>query len=419
MKRKTAYRVFFAMTIGFTTIRLFLSSISMLIVSSELVGKILFYGIYAVCFIILIPVFASMIKVRDLLIMLVWTGYCYAMARSAAMDSVIYIDTIKYILVFGTVFFLTGILLVCNQHMARDVLYNLPIPLNLMGISQYALRIMCFSSTAIDTYSMEMTYASLVSATICTVVFLSGQLNDEVPVHSWSSNKEIAVINLVVSYVLVLLGGSRGPVLALFIIASICSVYSIKKKKNVGSLLVVTVGLFVAILSVSVLFEISTNYTANNIRIVTMLQKKELLSTSGREHYVYAALQGIRDNAFSGIGVFHDRVYIYSVFHRSYAVNSTGSYPHNIILEILLQYGIPLGAILLFILFILIIHAFKQSSDSGEIEMICTLLGIGFFPLMVSKSYVQTWEFYMLIGYLLGSKRQYCRVSHLKRRRIA
>ena len=140
-------------------------------------------------------------------------------------------------------------------------------------------------------------------------------------------------------------------------------------------------------------------------RFFKLFAYSDVFNLSGRDYLFSSSMQGIGENALIGVGVFNDRVYLYNVYHRSYTLNSVGSYSHNIFLELFLQFGIPIGLILSVILIVLLLRVYRFSYKTNTVFVYLLLLGMGFLPLLISKSYTQTWEFYMLIGFLLRSKK--------------
>ena len=411
ISREKAYLVLVSLCLAFTTIRLFFGAISIYIIGNETVGKLLFYVVLLLCAFFAMPYYIKNVTIKSMILFLCWIFYCYLCARSAQLDSDLYKNEIKYMFVFGGLYFFIGKSFYSNKDIVKEQLYRLPTILNIIGILNFVLlgangEKVSTSISGAD-YSMELSYANLISATICTVIFVAGELGDVTFLRNVSRIKEkrmLLVINLPISYLLVLIGGSRGPLLALFFVAIFGSIYSLVRHKNIIAIACLLLsgcfGLFFAFSGAASVF------LNSEMRSLSMLADNNLLATSGREHYYSAAIKGIWENKFLGVGVFKDRVCIFKHFHRYYAWTSYGSYPHNIVLEVLLQFGIPLGALLFYFFGNRLRIAWKQFKLAHAQEVFLVIIGVGLFPLLVSKSYIQTWEFYLLVGVLLECKKQ-------------
>lgn len=432
--------------IGFTSFRILIDSLFSILGIST-VGTIAFYLYILVLFVQALPYFTKTITFPRTIFFMAWILYCVVSAKRTTMDSALYLSYIKYILVFGGAYLLLGQTAFRYSSIAKEELYKLPAVLNIVGMLNYS--IIRYSGAGLSgaaasaDYSMELSYANLVPALICTVILLAGDLDK----HGEKSNRAVItvdrpaeslhrnipavtytvmllsgdwnnrrlnskvnilndrrlfyLINMAIAYVLVFLGGSRGPVMVLGIMAIFSSIYSIVRHKNKLMIALFIIAGFFAIAFLAIAFDF-VSFNASN-RIVRLLMNKDILDTSGREHYAEAAIAGIKEHTWLGTGVFRDRIYIYDRFHRSYAINSFGSYPHNILLEFLLQFGVIIGTGLLFFILHMIRSAYKGVDETKAQEVFLYILGVGIMPLLVSKSYVQTWEFYLLLGYLIES----------------
>ena len=80
-----------------------------------------------------------------------------------------------------------------------------------------------------------------------------------------------------------------------------------------------------------------------------------------------------------------------------------GTYPHNLFLELLLQYGWVIGLFLCVLLLVLLVKALLKK-NRPEFVFIVLLLPCGFFKLMVTGSYLnQEPAFYALLGFCLNA----------------
>ena len=409
---KRIYSVLIVLTLAFSTIRIFFGNLSLLVLGTEIIGKLFFYAIYFLVFLFSYTYIFPSVKKRYILVGIGWFIYCVIMAITTKQDTAGYLSLIKYIVVFGSLYFIIGQSISRNAVIIRKTICYMPAILNIFGLVNYFISRRVSVAIQSADYSMEQTYANLVNALICIVILFAGDLekNDFSRELPWyCKGKWFYIINLLFSTILILLGGSRGPILAMALVLVFSFFYSLTKRKNISTII-----LFVLLMCTCCFFllfyiEVNRGETVgvdSSIRIVNMISEGNMIQLSGRDKYIEISLKGIQENKLYGLGVFHDRIYIYNLFHRSYTLNSLGSYSHNIFLEIILQFGIPIGAIVIIVLMFLIIQGYIRSVQREEVEVYLLLVGIGLFPLLVSKSYVQSWEFYLLLGYLLQNDKK-------------
>lgn len=139
-------------------------------------------------------------------------------------------------------------------------------------------------------------------------------------------------------------------------------------------------------------------------RTISMLQNSKLFDTSSRELIYSTAVDYIKNNAFAIEGLFGDRYYIR--FYESYIV-----YPHNLILELMMDFGFFLGGIISAIIFI----SFFKSLRAGDKNKKIILSSVGsvvLCRLFVSSSFMIEGLFYTLIGLIINSQKK---LKHIKR----
>lgn len=109
----------------------------------------------------------------------------------------------------------------------------------------------------------------------------------------------------------------------------------------------------------------------------------------------------IHNHVFWGSGIGNDRVLISSntlVFEQ----DLMGNYPHNIFLELLMQYGLIIGGIIILYVIYKIFSFLYVEKDKYSIMIFNILMGMGFFPLLYSSSYIENPLFFLLMGYTLN-----------------
>lgn len=137
-------------------------------------------------------------------------------------------------------------------------------------------------------------------------------------------------------------------------------------------------------------------------RTMDMLTGNELFSTSTRDYIYELSLYYIKNNLYNIQGLFADR----------YLLRLTDdwiAYPHNLILELMIDFGVVIGALLSIIIFIqYIIQIIKSNLEKRTV--IGILATIVIIRLMVSSSYMIEGLFYTVVGLLLNPydmKRQF------------
>ncbi|MDR2381490.1 MAG: O-antigen ligase family protein [Bifidobacteriaceae bacterium] len=137
-------------------------------------------------------------------------------------------------------------------------------------------------------------------------------------------------------------------------------------------------------------------------RVLTYFGRGALLDGRGRGEIAQAALDAIWQHPF-GVGPLADRARIGDrvAFEGLEEGAIVGLYPHNIVLEVILQWGIAGGSLLLVALVLLIRAAFRRRPAAGPTLWVG--IGFGLMPLFVSGSYLTYSGFWALLGLSLGA----------------
>ena len=123
---------------------------------------------------------------------------------------------------------------------------------------------------------------------------------------------------------------------------------------------------------------------------------------SGRNQIYSICIDYIIDNPAKGLGVFGDRLYLDKMLFLS---DDVGMYPHNLVLELFMQYGVVLGILFCFIAAIVFYKAAKnifRQKNNVLIDLFVFVLSIGLLPLMFSGSYIINNNFGVLMGFCLN-----------------
>lgn len=187
-------------------------------------------------------------------------------------------------------------------------------------------------------------------------------------------------------FVLILLLGSRGPivVLAMYYAVDMLFLNKVKDKAKMIALAILVVVVGLAFLPRYVDLESS--------RTLNLLNQGVFVShDSGREEVVYSKIRPyLYDSPIFGHGVGADRLFL------------DGSYAHNIFYEVLVQYGFFCGSVLIISFFLWLLKMFRNriiKNYLGGRPMFIMMLLYGFVPLLVSNSYLISFPFCLMMGY--------------------
>ncbi|WP_313180560.1 O-antigen ligase family protein, partial [Lacrimispora sp.] len=193
-------------------------------------------------------------------------------------------------------------------------------------------------------------------------------------------------------------GGTRGSLLCLFALFIGFLIFS--KKWKICIVLCFSVLLIALNINpiVNLLYSITTSLGISS-RILEALLGTNMSSisfTNGRTTITNVAFDLIKENTL-GYGYLGERAYLND---RVWWFTTDG-YAHNIFLEIILQFGIFFGFLLIVALIYLIFNfAIKFNANNAAFS-----IGIIYMcycvHLMVSRSYTTTFEFWFLLGLLL------------------
>ncbi len=220
------------------------------------------------------------------------------------------------------------------------------------------------------------------------------------------------------AFVIILLAGSRGPMICLGAAFLLFEIYRFTRIRTPsGKLLALfAVGMVVLIVVIIGLPVISMGFirllSSLNIdsRTVEKLLAGEIMNDSGRSNIYEISRNMIRNGGPFGYGFYGDRYVIGRTWHYGY--------PHSIFYEILIEYGVLLGGVLIAIFAFLFLRMLFRCRDDSWM-----LLLIVFFcssiKLMLSDSFWYYWPFWGLLGVLGLWSKEYRRTVAEKRRRVS
>ena len=206
----------------------------------------------------------------------------------------------------------------------------------------------------------------------------------------------------VFSVLFILLYCSRGPLLC-WIFLIIISLLCLNSIKPIRRYALVFVGC-IAIVSLAMSYEyylyilkgISDVFSVNS-RSISLLLNGEISHSSGRNVLLAYFIEKIKSNPVIGYGAFG-------------AWPSPGEYPHNIFVELIVSFGIPLGLILLLGILFIIIRGILVS-DMYTQKLIILFLSMS-VSLLVSGSFLTNWHFYVCIALCLSAYKKKVYIKH-------
>lgn len=190
-------------------------------------------------------------------------------------------------------------------------------------------------------------------------------------------NNKIYLICFLLGLALILLLGSRGA-LVCCLAGSIIILYSVRKNLNFKLIILLFTILIIFIFLLILYSRIDVAFS----RTLNMLISRDFFSDSGRFEIIETLYANFN---ILGSGIYSERIFI-------------NTYPHNIFVEFLFQYGLLIG-IFLCISLLLLLKKGCQCKDQSIKYLVILLLSAGFFKLLFSSSYANgEIEFFMLLA---------------------
>lgn len=222
----------------------------------------------------------------------------------------------------------------------------------------------------IEDYDMSFSYACLMPMLVL-----------------YSQKRPVSIAASIFIFLSVIAIGSRGA--AIIFVAFV--VLDFFRNKNKWRFLLLIVGaLFIVLFP---MFSSVLDSVGISSRTITMFNSGNVMDESSRTLLYNYFVSQLLDNPLLGIGLFGDRIF------------TNGSYCHNILLEVCLNWGVVLGPILIIIMAYNIIKTYINSNQWIK-DLYLIFIFIGILPFMFSGSYLIDNGFAFLIGMtvLLSSK---------------
>ncbi len=257
------------------------------------------------------------------------------------------------------------------------------------GYYQIVLAIIFFVSVDLNMIKYDMVYSYLVL--VPAIIFTYKIFNDF---------KVFYILLIGFCLFAITVVGSRGPLLAF---ASYCVIISINgligrknklKRQNIWFLLsILAIALIMVLFYKEVLFGINYGFSivGINSRTITILINNDIDFSSGRTIIYEFIIEKIFQQPFWGYGIAGDRVLL------------DGTYPHNIFLEIFVQFGLLIGGGIVVVLIYHWILAIFKNTNKVEKDLIFMFFSLGLVQLFFTGSYLTTRDFWLFMAICLNT----------------
>lgn len=237
------------------------------------------------------------------------------------------------------------------------------------------------------TYDQGLTYSYLISA-----IILCGSLFEKVNIKK--------LIPFLLCLFSMLSFGARGPIVCVaiyFIVRLTVLLLNKQPLKAILILLVYILGFLIIYINLETIIQFTIqrfDEMGFSTRVLSRILDNSLLEDKARKQIYIYCIDYIKSNPNGVGGPVNDRIYLSKVL---YGWNDVlGCYPHNFFLEIIMQFGLLFGVIILIVFILFVIKAYKNNKTSENVLLM--FLGFGFIPLLFSGSYVSFAPFWMLIA---------------------
>ena len=257
-----------------------------------------------------------------------------------------------------------------------------------LAITLFLFLLLIKSSKPVD--YMSFAYMMLSPIIIC---FVEG----------WRKNKKLLIWPIVSSFILFVIG-CRGALVTLlvFLMLCFCKYYLFNKisMKYLVIKIFFLVGAFLIVFNMGTLLRqlsdilVQVGFSSRTLEFM-LLGNDVFIQSEGRNMIWNQAIENV---GILGKGLFGDRTVLLDEYLNPI-------YPHNFILEILVDFGMILGSVLLVIFAAVVGKALLvslKSGDSQQIQMSFAMISVFLVRHMVSASFLTSLDFWFYIGLTLN-----------------
>lgn len=171
------------------------------------------------------------------------------------------------------------------------------------------------------------------------------------------------------------------------------------KKRYIKVGLVILPIAFILLLSWDMIYSlVNTSLNISSSSFLNKLMQNQLFNDNDRIKIINYCLMFLRQSPLTGLGVGVGKYLLLEI-------NPYYPYPHNIIIELFIDFGIPFSVLLLYLYVKICRSGLKYAQDKSEKFVIIALLCEEWIKLMVSDSYVNnTFTIMVIIGFAMSMK---------------
>ncbi len=196
--------------------------------------------------------------------------------------------------------------------------------------------------------------------------------------------------------------GNRGSLVCFAIYLLLCILFFVKGKRRAiiyGLSIIIFVLLYMYLDIIIVFFQKVLSDMGMSTRIFDFLLDGTYISyTSGRDELKERCADLIIHGPLFGYGFCGSWKYI-------------GTYPHNLIYDLTMTFGLFPGVIILLVLVAVMIKAYRSAKNYNEKSFLLLLATVGFARMFLSYTFIDSKETFLLIGYcilLIRQSKKFC-----------
>ena len=202
----------------------------------------------------------------------------------------------------------------------------------------------------------------------------------------------------VVGGIYLLLLGTRGAAMLYLLLVTLLLMMGRRSKGAILRIVVVSGAIAVFLMSplynAAILWLYHTAQKLGlSIRIFDKLLNGVLGASSGRDTIRETLMDAVANGPLFGLGICMDRVL-------------TGTYAHNIAIELWVDFGVFVGTAILVVLTVVLVCGYLKAEGEGEKGLIMALFFSGFCMLFLSGSYLNSKFLMLLLGLCVSSIRK-------------
>lgn len=198
------------------------------------------------------------------------------------------------------------------------------------------------------------------------------------------------IVVAISSFVLLFTCGTRGPILGFFVFIILYIIQLLLTKRlKLSTQIVITTMMVIVIASMERIFNGLTLFAEifnMSGRVLDFIEAGEVSESYGREQITNHLMSMVMENPLDFRGIAGDMI-------------NGLNYAHNILVEMLVSYGILFGSLFILLIGILIVRGYFNSKTFDEHSFIIIIIGAYLVQLFVSSTYRESTGFFFLLGY--------------------